>query len=155
MCLDWKFWIYTSKACDIKQLIDEEVYIQKGIKNVKNFYKAFESKVKTDKSLKDNSEVLIEMDYLRKQFTNIFEQYDSLKDPAMDELLDIESKLFEFRNSIQRGYTYNLLLKNKYQNDLKIRKHQIKKLKQQEELEEDKDIEKDPEKLQKLKVIII
>ena len=95
------------------------------------------------------------MDYLRKQFTNIFEQYDSLKDPAMDELLDIESKLFEFRNSIQRGYTYNLLLKNKYQNDLKIRKHQIKKLKQQEELEEDKDIEKDPEKLLKLKVIIV
>ena len=122
---------------------------------MKNFYKAFESRVKNEKSLKDNSEVLIEMDYSRKQFTNIFEQYDALKDPTIDELLDIETKLFEFRNSIQRGYTYNLLLKNKYQRDLKVRKAHIKKLRQQEELEEDKDFEKDPKKLLKIKVRIL
>jgi hypothetical protein len=147
MCTDCKFCIHSSKVCDVRQLVDEIIYVEKGIKNIKNFYLSFERKIKVEKVIKDNSEVLIEMDYLRKQFTNIFEEYDALKDPKIDELLEIEAKLFEFRNSIQRGYTYNLIVKNKYQNDLKVRKLHIQQLKQQEELEEDKDIDKDPEKL--------
>ena len=147
MCTDCKFCIHTSKTCEISQLVDEVICIEKGINNVKNFYLAFDRRVKMDKTIKDTPEVLVETDYFRKQYTNIFEDYESLKEPNTDQLLEIESRVFEFRNSIQRGYTYNLLLKAKYREDLIKRQRHIKEIKQMEEIEEGKDAKRDPKGL--------
>ena len=113
-----------------------------------NFYKSFERKAKQDSSIKDNSEVIVELDYFRKQYADIFGDYELLKNPTAEQLLDIEKRLFEFRNSIQRGYTYNLLLKNRFLADIKKREANIQHLSKLEASDEGAEETKDPAKLQ-------
>lgn len=126
-------------------------YVESAIKTVRNFYKAFEKKVRSDKTLRENFEVLREMDHNKKQYELIFGEYEALNNPTMEQLLEVEKKVFEFRNTIQRGSTYNMLIKNRYQADLEKRQRYIKELQNLEKVEDTKAEETtDPEKLLKL-----
>ena len=147
VCTDCRFSIHSTKICEITQLVDEVEFIENAIKTVKNFYRSFERRAKNDGALKDSSEVLVELDYFRKQYADIFGDYEMLNNPTAEQLLAIEKRLFEFRNTIQRGYTYNLLLKNKYLSDFKKRESTIQQLSKLETSDEKIEDVKDPEKL--------
>lgn len=130
-------------------MVDEKEFILKGIQNVENFYKSFERKVRWNKILKEDGEVMVEMESYKKQAKWIFDDYEEIKDPTMEQLLSTEKRLFEFRNTIQRGHTYNQLLKTKYEADMAKRKRHIRELKEIENIEESKEnnLSQDPEKL--------
>jgi hypothetical protein len=106
MCTECKFCIHSTKTCEVKQLVDETIFIEKGIKNIRNFFLGFEKKVRSDKNLKNDSEVLIEMDYFKKQYALVYADYDALKNPVIEELIEVERKLFELHSSIKKSKSF-------------------------------------------------
>ena len=110
MCTDCKFCIHSTKIWEVKQLVDETLFIETGIKNVRNFFLGFERRVRSDKKLKNDSEVLIEMDYFKKQYALVYADYEALINPNVEVLIEVEKKLFGFHSSIKKSKLFIIYL---------------------------------------------
>jgi hypothetical protein len=133
MCDSW-FSTY-DKGYEIKSIVEEYKAILRKIHKMGEFFKSFEERIRLEKEFIEDKEAQEEVEEMVKEYKAVMKHRESFRYPTLEQLMDVEKKLFEIKNIIQRGNAYNFLLNRKYDEDFEKRKENIRKLKEKQNVD--------------------